>query len=281
MIEESKSGSDDSELEIQNPFETVDTNGNLYAEDENSITVGEVLLIMFDWVAAHKTTNRCTADVWNVLRAVVPPGTNPGTFAMAERILKAHLGDALVRIAVCRFDCIAYFNFKSEPFAHMQYADLQECPMCGAARSVELRGKLVDAKVMYWFPSQRYWEYLFSDRDLVPHLYNDTSCSVDPVGSLRASQGYFAKVLQNPNISADPRNQAVVLSTDGMPFFKDIKCRSGWPVLMRSAMLPDGLWNAQPYTHMLAFQASDYLDEDSTSKTGVVRVKRCVLVVDY
>ena len=97
---------------------------------------------MFDWVAAHKTTNRCTADVWNVLRAVVPPGTNPGTFA------KADLGGALVRIAVCRFDCIAYFNFKSEAFAHMQYADLQECPMCRAARSVELRGKLVDAEVM-------------------------------------------------------------------------------------------------------------------------------------
>ena len=45
MIVESKSGSDDSEPEIQNPFDTVDADGKLYEEDENSITVGEVLLI--------------------------------------------------------------------------------------------------------------------------------------------------------------------------------------------------------------------------------------------
>ena len=93
------------------------------------------------------------------------------------------------------------------------------------------------------------------------------------MGSVRGSNGYYRKVLLNPRMNSDPRHQAVILSTDGMPYFKDIKCRSGWPVLMRSAMLPDGLWNSQAYTHMLAFQASDYLDEDST--TGIARrVKR-------
>ena len=264
---------DEEERITGEPYSCVDVGTALYDQEPGSITVGEIMLIMFDWVAAHKTTNACTSDVWSVLATVLPPGINPGTFAMAERILKAHLADALVIVAVCRYDCVAYFNFQSERFRHIQYADLEVCPVCHKDRYVQFRGRRVEAKVMYWFPSHRYWEYLFSDPALVPHLYNDTSCSVDPEGSLRASQGYFNKVLQNPNIRADPRNQAVVLSTDGMPFFKDIKCKSGWPILMRSGVLPDGLWNAQPYTHMIAFQASDYYDKDE--ETGEVgRVKR-------
>jgi len=265
--------SEDDPVDVPNPFDSVDMDEPVHPNENDSITVGEVLVTMFDWVAAHKTTKTATDDVWNMLRAVCPPGESPGTYAIAERIMRHHLDDAVVRIPVCRYDCVAYFNFRSSAFKHLKYADLDCCPVCSKSRYVVVNGKRVDAKVMYWFPSVRYWEFMFSDPDLTIHLFNDISPSGSPVGSVRASYGFRRKVLDNPNISCDPRHQAVMLSTDGMPFFKDVQCRSGWPVLMRSAMLPDGLWNTAAYTHMLAFQASDYLEEDP--ETGKVsRIKR-------
>ena len=255
------------------PFASLPTDDPLHQGEMDSITLGEVMLAMFDWVASHKATKAATADVWSMLRAVCPPGTSPGTYAMAEMILQRHLCDSVVTIPVCRHDCVAYFNFQSTAFHHMQYADLDACPVCWKSRYVTVKGRKRDAKVMYWFPSARYWEFLFSDKEIVPYLYNDLCPSTSPLGSVRGSNGYYRKVLLNPRMNSDPRHQAVILSTDGMPYFKDIQCRSGWPVLMRSAMLPDGLWNSQAYTHMLAFQASDYLDEDPT--TGIAhRVKR-------
>jgi hypothetical protein len=260
---------------VTNPFDSVDMDDPIDSNCEDSITLGEVLVTMFDWVAAHKSTKTATEDVWAMLRVVCPPDQSPGTYAVAERIMKHHLLDSVVCIPVCRYDCTAYFNFRSDAFKHMQYAALEVCPVCHKNRYVTVNGKRVEAKVMYWFPSIRYWEFMFSDPDLSMHLFNDLSSTGTPVGSVRASFGYRRKVVDNPNISCDPRNQAVMLSTDGMPYFKDVQCRSGWPILMRSAMLPDGLWNTAAYTHMLAFQASDYLDEDST--TGKVnRIKRSV-----
>lgn len=257
-----------------NPFDCVDVETPLYADLPGSITLGEVLLVMFDWVAAHKASNTSTADVWKILKALVPPGVVPGTFAVAERILRAHLIDAVVVIPVCRHDCIAFYNFKSETLKHLQYADLDRCPECKELRHVtDRKGKTKESKVMYWFPSQLYWDYMFSQPNLIQHLYNDLSCSVSSVGAIRSSDGYWAKVLQNPNMNRDPRNQAVILSMDGMPLFKDQSCRSGWPIVMKSAMLPDGLCNAQANTHMIAYQASDYLEVDPVSGK-FVRVKR-------
>ena len=161
----------------------------------------------------------------------------------------------------------------------MQYSQLQECPRCGTDRYVTCpkTGRRLDSKVMYFLPSALYWQYVFGQPDVVMQLYNDRSCAQDPPGGLRSSGGYYRKVVSNPNINADPRHQAVILSSDGMPYFKDMGCRSGWPILMRSAMLPAGLWNSQAYTHMYAFQASDYLENDATDGGKIVRVQRYVL----
>jgi hypothetical protein len=126
---------------------------------------------------------------------------------------------------------------------------------------------------MYWFPCQRYWEYIFSHPNLIQNIFHDISSAGSAAGAVRSSHGYWAKVLDNPFMNKDPRNQAIILSTDGVPLFKDQGCRSGWPVVMRSAMLPDGLWNAQQNTHMLAYQASDHLEVDPVSHK-FVRVKR-------
>ena len=56
----------------------MDVDQPLYDNVDGSITMGEVLLVMFDWVAANKVTNKSTEDMWLVLAAIVPPGVNPG-----------------------------------------------------------------------------------------------------------------------------------------------------------------------------------------------------------
>ena len=171
---------------------------------------------------------------------------------------------------------MVFYDFKSSALRHMQYSQLEECPRCNTSRYVTcpITGHRQNAKVMYYLPSDLYWQYLFDQPDVVSLLYNDLSCAMDPIGGLRSSGGYYRKVVENKNINADPRNQAVILSSDGMPYFKDLGCRSGWPILMRSAMLPAGLWNSPAYSHMIAFQASEYLVNDPLQAGRITRVQR-------
>jgi hypothetical protein len=138
----------ESEQAQADPFNCVDVDQPLYDNVDGSITMGEVLLVMFDWVAANKVTNKSTEDMWLVLAAIVPPGVNPGKFAVAERILRAHLKDAVVLVPVCRNDCVAFYNFKSEKLKHLQYAELDRCPDCKEERYViDGKGKIKNSKV--------------------------------------------------------------------------------------------------------------------------------------
>ena len=112
---------------------------------------------------------------------------------------------------------------------------------------------------MYHLPVHHYVADLFQQPDLVPYLQNNIG--EFPEGHVRKSRGWRAKVTDNPKMNGDGRNQAFIFSTDGIPYFRDSGSRSGWPLVLRSANLPDGLWNELSYTHMVAFLASDYWDK--------------------
>lgn len=77
-------------------------------------------------------------------------------------------------------------------------------------------------------------------------------------GSLRKSQGWNIKVTNNPKMMQDRRNQALVLSADGMPLFKDLHARSGWPLVIRSANLPDGMWSNLNFAFIHGYQPSEF-----------------------
>ena len=77
------------------------------------------------------------------------------------------------------------------------------------------------------------------------------------------------QVTKNSNISADRRNQGVILSADGVPYFKDMGARSGWPFVIRSANLPDGIATDMYYAHMIALQTTDMLTRDN--ETGKLK----------
>ena len=62
----------------------------------NGITIGELLLNLFDLVATHKATNSLTHDIWSLLRLAVPKKTDIATYQVAEMIVRAHIRDAVV-----------------------------------------------------------------------------------------------------------------------------------------------------------------------------------------
>ena len=59
---------EESSPSVTSPLDSVDM------DDPSTIpiTLGEVLVTMFDWVAAHKSTKTATKDVWVMLRVVYP-----------------------------------------------------------------------------------------------------------------------------------------------------------------------------------------------------------------
>jgi hypothetical protein len=54
------------------------------------------------------------------------------------------------------------------------------------------------------------------------------------------SRGFKEKVDDNPNINGDDRNITLVATTDGVPLFDD-QHRGMWPIILRTANLPDSL----------------------------------------
>lgn len=272
--------SDDDES-IGGLFDDVKSEDNIddhtwQAEEEGGVdgpSIAELVLMLVDYVSAHKLTQLAAEDCWNLLRIVCPPSTRPRGYNLVRGLVQRHLRHTLVKVDVCVNGCVAFYDCKSTKLLYYRYADLDECPTCGACRYVRKQGQRVAARVMWWLPSKYYWQYIFSHPDIVPRLANDNCPSQSTQGGVRKSAGWRHKVTNNPNINQDYRHQAAVLSLDGMPFFKHLGCRSGWPMFLRSANLDMGLWNDPAYTHMLAFYPSDYWQQDHDDDDKIVRVQ--------
>lgn len=125
-------------------------------------------------------------------------------------------------------------------------------------------------QVAYYFPIATYLQSLFNQATLVPFLHNDSG--EFPPGHTRLSRGYRHKVLDNPVINQESRNQSVVGCTDGVPFFDDM-VRGGWPIIFKNASLPDALANIMRNCHIVAIQGNEYLSWDEDHKKVRKRVR--------
>jgi hypothetical protein len=224
-------------------------------------TLATVLLATFDWIARHKATDASAEDMWAILRGCCDRERFPLVFSKAEAILKRHIASTMKIVDVCRNDCVAYWDCSSPEMSHYKYSGLKHCPNinCGLPRYVyDLQGNEHASKVMYYFPIAKYVADLYQRIDLIPFMSQDYQNDSLPKGHIRKSNGWKQKVTDNPKMNGDPRNQAFIMSTDGVPYFRDFGSRSGWPVVIRNAGLPDGLWGHMAHVHMVAFQASDY-----------------------
>jgi hypothetical protein len=250
-------------LEFLDPMEGVSGLDGKVADHPEAPTLATVLLASFDWMARHKATNSAAEEMWAILRGCCDPERFPTVYSKAKAILTRHMDGTVKIIDVCRSDCVAYWNCTSPEMSHYQYFDAQDCPKCGLARYVyDLQGNKKASKVMYYFPIAKYVADLYQRTDLIPYLSQSYDTTSLPKGHVRKSNGWKKKVTDNPKMNGDPRNQAFIMSTDGVPYFKDFGCRSGWPVVIRNAGLPDGLWGQMAHVHMVAFQASDYLKKN-------------------
>ena len=235
--------------------------------------VEEVLLIMYDYMAKHKATDSSSGEMWQFLRVLLPEEHNVPTFKVVKDILERHIDKTVLQIDVCINDCVAFYDANCEELAYYKYKDLQSCPKCGEDRFIyNPSGNKMPKKFFFYFPCRYYFRDLFNMPDLVPFLYNNTAATQFPEGHLQRSRGWKLKVTDNANINQDRRNQTIIASTDGVPFFADKQSLSGWPLLLRSGNLPDGLWGDMLYCHMVGLYTCDYLHRHSiTGKFGRIR----------
>ena len=240
--------------------------------DPDPPTLGEVLLTVLDWYSSHKQTYTATEDLYKILELVVPKGTTVGTFKQLRAVLDTHRLETCQMYDACPKGCIVYHNFTGVMQSH-QYGDLDQCPYCESPRHVGMGSLHRAAHVVYFFPIARFLKDLFSRADLCPYLDNRPSPTT-PESSIKLSRGYRDKVLNNVSLRGDHRNQGLVLSTDGIPYFGAASkhSRGAWPVLGRLASLPDGLWDRFEFAHLWGLEAQEHWETDI--ETGNVHRKR-------
>lgn len=210
------------------------------------------------------------------MRTLLPGENNMGTYSKAKTILRSHRDDTVEKIDCCVNMCVAYFDCSSP---ELQSRDFQNshrsfCPECGEKRYCQ-DGK-TPRRYFFYLPFHHWLQDLFMKPDLHPHLLNDIGPMCFPDGDVRRSRGWKRKMVDNPNINADSRNQGLIASTDGVPYFKDLNSASGWPVVVRSANLPHGLWNDYSYCHLSALIPSEFVQDKTRIKRYISRLQFCV-----
>jgi hypothetical protein len=168
---------------------------------------------------------------------------------------------------MCVNGCILYYDPIDEELAGHCHSHRTRCPRCNEPRDLP-NGK--PRRVVFYFPLRYYFRDLFARPDLVPYLLNDQSSTNYPSGSLRRSRGWQRKVVNNPNIHRDNRNQAIVGSGDGIPLMKDKNARGGWPLGVKSGNLPPTHSDFNGYAHMVAYVPEDHQSWDPVAKKVIL-----------
>ena len=117
-------------------------------------------------------------------------------------------------------------------------------------------------QVFYFFPLDSFVRALFARPDIVKHIVAE-GCD-RPEGHISNSRGFREKMVENPSMSGDTRNLALVGTTDGVPYFKD-QHRTGWPFVLRCANLPDSLSMHPTNCHLHAIGGSEYWEVNSAT----------------
>jgi hypothetical protein len=194
-------------------------NDRVYNEEsvDPDITLGELLLLYFEWMSVHKVTSyafvasccpprgmneylllvqvtdACAKAVYELLLLVLPRDTNAGSWAVSKKLLKKVCESRVVEIQTCPNDCIAFIDCKHPKLAHYQHSHRECCPTCGADRWLYREdGKKRAAKTVYHLPVGPWLRDLFRDDDIAPYLASDYEDQ--PKGHVTKSRGWNAKV---------------------------------------------------------------------------------------
>ena len=270
---EEDNNTSDSEEEVDDPdpwksaFDSISGLMEPVGADENQPSIGVVLITVLDLMTKHKATDAVAKDLIALLNTLVAKENHMPTFYMMQSLLKRHMAGsadgktspAVEKIEVCVNMCIAFRDsllpLKKDSPLH-QHAHRTYCPECLENRYLDDRR--TPRRVAYFLPCISYFQDLFMRPDLARHLKNNISPQMFPSGHIRRSVGWCTKVLDNPNINADARNQAVHIASDGVPLFKDKHFKNGEAIVMRDANLPDALNSLPAMCHLSCFVESKY-----------------------
>jgi hypothetical protein len=157
------------------------------------ITLGELLLVYFEWMSVHKVTNAAAKAVYSLLLMLLPPDTNAGSWALSKKLLQKVCESRVVKIDTCPNDCIAFIDCKHHKLRHYQHSHRRCCPTCGADRWLTTAdGKTRSAKVVYHLPAGPWLRDLFRDAEVAPFLASDYA--LQPPGHVTRSRGWHKKV---------------------------------------------------------------------------------------
>jgi hypothetical protein len=134
--------------------------------------------------------------------------------------------------------------------------------------------KMVAVKVIYHFPIEHFIRALYRRKDIISSLLLDSGDP--PEGHVTRSRGFKEKVLDNPVMSQDHRNIALVGTMDGVCFFDDRR-RGAWPVFfrydslgymffiftLRIANLPDALSTHMANVHLGMVGGNEFYERDA------------------
>lgn len=239
-------------------------------------SLGDVLLQTMDWVSKHKSTHSSASDMWDFIRTILPPGDKMGIYQSLRKILKYHRMETMEKVHVCVNMCVAFTNPKSQELSgpEFQNADADNCPVCDQARY--LADGETPRRVVYNHPIKFWLQDLFNRADIVPYLLNNLPAKSFPSGHVRRSDGYRQKVTDNPNMAADARNQALSLSADGLPYFKDQNSAGGWAVSIINENLAEGnMGHTSAFIHLACLAPSEYTSQ-ARAGAPIVKTKRYV-----
>jgi hypothetical protein len=97
----------------------------------------------------------------------------------------------------------------------------------------------------------RYWlADLYRRPDLVPLLRNDTPPASTPPGSLKRSEGWMHKVIEDNVIYDDCRGAPIIAESDAAPYFKDKNAGSCMFGSLRHGSLPNELRLDEDLAHL-------------------------------
>jgi len=250
--DECDSDYDEDMIEPPDPFAALDPAG--LPED---VQVATCASLVINWLGVSKAPWVSGQDVWTITETVCQRVDFP-VFGRVKKLVKDYLDGRMVRIGMCTKGHVAYYDCTHPKLQAPQFQNADEdcCRVCGEAKYLPLI-RLPDGscaprqylKEFYYLPIKHWLQDLFRRPDLAPHLAND---AVGQPGSVRRSHGYKRKVLDNPIMAQDHRNQALIATADGIPCFKNKNASRGVvPVMLRTTM-PDGIGLDVRNVHMVA-----------------------------
>lgn len=159
--------------------------------------------------------------------SILPPGNVlPDSFDRAIKVIEPFLVKPLL-FHCCPNDCIVYRG---------DYAELDQCPMCGASRYIRSH---IPAKPFTYLPIGPRLVRLFGTSNLAQIVQSHSSEFCSLMYDIQDSPTWRNMYNKDGIFLGDPRGISLSLCTDGVnPFQKDHVTYSMWPIVLTILNLP-------------------------------------------